>query len=57
MEGTLADGPGALMDPLDFLIGVSRWKPWQRLVVGFLLACWWELSGLLWDGIRWELFR
>jgi hypothetical protein len=45
------------MNPTDFWIGVSRWKPWQRLVVGFLLACWWELSGLLWDGIRWELFR
>lgn len=43
------------MNALDFWIGMSRWKLWQKFVVGLLLAIWWQISGMAMDVIQWEL--
>jgi hypothetical protein len=42
---------------LEFWKGAARWRLWQRLVIAVLLFLYWEVSGIVFGILHWELIE
>src|SRR3972149_2378419 len=47
----------SIVTSLEFWKGAARWSLWQKLVIAVLLFLYWEVSGIVFSILHWELIE